>query len=103
MVDKDTLVIGLVSERGYVAEVQVLREMRALGGSVLALTPKPIDSDDPGLVEIAIDSALSEAAGLPYYMPPLQLAAYHQAMFKGLNCDAPRNLKHFIELPELVE
>jgi glucosamine--fructose-6-phosphate aminotransferase (isomerizing) len=102
MADRETLVIGLVSAGACGAETQVLREMRALGAGVLAITPRPIGGDDPAYVEMAIDPALSEFAALPCYMPPLQLAAYHQAMRKGVDCDAPRNLKHYIELQGLA-
>jgi glucosamine--fructose-6-phosphate aminotransferase (isomerizing) len=101
MVDQGTLVIGLVSDAACDLEMQVLREMRALGGAVLAITPRPAGGDDASFVEIPIAPGLSEVAGLPCYMPPLQLAAYHQAMRRGVDCDAPRNLKHFIELTGL--
>ena len=101
MVDEQTLVVGLVSASAAKEELQVLREMREVGGAVLAIQPTPATNADPGLVEIEVDSALPEMATLPFYMPPMHLLAYYQAMHKGLDCDSPRNLKHFITLPNI--
>jgi glucosamine--fructose-6-phosphate aminotransferase (isomerizing) len=102
MVYEQTLVVGLVSKHAAQEELQVLREMRAFGGHTLAILPAPATTNaDADLVEATIDPALPESATLPFYMPPLHLLAYYQAMRKGLDCDSPRNLKHFISLPGL--
>ncbi len=101
MVDEQTLVVGLVSKHAAQQELQVLREMRAFGGHALAIGPAthaPIDGD---LATVSFDASLTEITTLPFYMPPMHLLAYYQAMRKGLDCDNPRNLKHFISLPDL--
>lgn len=101
MVDEQTLVVGLVSKHAAPQELQVLGEMRELGGQVLAIQPAPAAHASHDLIEIDIDGSLPEIATLPFYMPPMHLLAYYQAMRKGLDCDTPRNLKHFISLPNL--
>ena len=101
MVDEQTLVVGLVSGRAAQEELQVLGEMRAFGGQVLAIQPAPAARAGQDLIEVEIDGSLPEIATLPCYMPPMHLLAYYQAMRKGLDCDTPRNLKHFISLPNL--
>ncbi|MGQ9814373.1 MAG: SIS domain-containing protein, partial [Candidatus Roseilinea sp.] len=101
MVDEQTLVVGLVSKHAAPQELQVLGEMRELGGQVLAIQPAPAAHASHDLIEIDIDGSLPEIATLPFYMPPMHLLAYYQAMRKGLDCDTPRNLKRFISLPDL--
>jgi glucosamine--fructose-6-phosphate aminotransferase (isomerizing) len=101
MVDERTLVVGLVSPNAAEAETQVLREMVALGGTVVAVGVPAGKPDDPRYVQIELPGGLSEVAALPFYMPALHLLAFNQAMRKGINCDNPRNLHAWIKLPEL--
>ncbi len=101
MVDEQTLVVGLVSKHATQQELQVLREMRAFGGHALAIGPARAADAGHDLIHVDIDGSLPEIATLPFYMPPMHLLAYYQAMRKGLDCDSPRNLKHFINLPNL--
>ena len=101
MVDEHTLVVGLISLNATDAEVKLLRELAGYGGTILAIHPegRPVSGD--GIVSIPLPGGFSEIASLVYYMPALQLLAYHQAMRKGVNCDSPRNLHAWIKLPEL--
>lgn len=97
MVDGETLVIGLLSETAREAEVAVLRDMKALGGRVLALG-EAVDDLDFADYRVSFDSKLPELAGLPLYLPVLQLFAFHRSISKGLNPDSPPNLSAVIYL-----
>jgi hypothetical protein len=79
MVDERTLVVGLVSRNARDAEMQVLREMRAFGGTVVAIGDSLGENTDPQVLQIGFPAQSSEAAGLVFYMPVLQLLAYNQA------------------------
>lgn len=101
MVDEQTLVVGLVSKHAAQEELQVLREMRGFGARTLAILPAGAAGAEAEEARVEIDATLPEIASLPFHMPPLHLLAYYQAIRKGLDCDSPRNLKHFISLPGL--
>lgn len=101
MVDEETLVVGLVSRHAAPEELQVLREIRGLGGQALAIGPAGMATDADDVAQVAFEAGAPEIAALPFYMPPLHLLAYYQAMRKGLDCDSPRNLKRFISLANL--
>ncbi|MCS7060251.1 MAG: SIS domain-containing protein [Anaerolineae bacterium] len=106
MVDDQTLVVGLVSKHAVREELQVLNEVGALGGQTLAILPAGASQEDTkhahtSCAQTEIDLVLPEIAALPFYMPPLHMLAYYQAVRKGLDCDRPRHLKHFISLPNL--
>jgi glucosamine--fructose-6-phosphate aminotransferase (isomerizing) len=97
MVDSSTMVVGLLSDAARGAEMQVLREMKELGARLLVLS-----ESDHGLVwadaVVPFGSGLPEVARLPLYLPVLQLLAYHRAVSKGLDPDAPRNLDAVVKL-----
>ena len=97
MVDSTTLVVGLLSDAARSAEAQVLREMKELGATLLVLA-----ESDEGLAwadaVVPFGSGLPEGARLPLYLPVLQLLAYHRAVSKGLDPDAPRNLDAVVKL-----
>jgi glucosamine--fructose-6-phosphate aminotransferase (isomerizing) len=90
MVDEHTLVIGMVSEGGYGYEMEVLKEVRGLGGRTLAIGEKGTD--------IEFDSGIAEYARNVLYLPVPQLFAYHRAVAKGKNPDKPRHLTSFVKL-----
>jgi glucosamine--fructose-6-phosphate aminotransferase (isomerizing) len=97
MVDSSTLVVGLLSDAARQAEAQVLHEMKQLGATLLVLA-----ESDEGLSwadhVVPFGSGLPEGARLPLYLPVLQLLAYHRAVSKGLDPDAPRNLDAVVKL-----
>lgn len=99
MVDDTTLVVGLVGPRTRETELAVLREMRELGASVLAIGPD-IEADTD-LSPLAFPPDLPEAAQHVLYLPPLQLLAYRRGLAKGLDPDHPRNLSFAVELDRL--
>ncbi|MFO7544188.1 MAG: SIS domain-containing protein [Trueperaceae bacterium] len=96
MVDSETLVLGLVGAGTRDAELPVLREMRALGATVVAI--------GPGLAVEDGFSPLSFPADLPpdvedvLFLPPMQLLAYRRGVAKGLDPDHPRHLSFAVEL-----
>jgi glucosamine--fructose-6-phosphate aminotransferase (isomerizing) len=97
MVDGRALVIGLIGEQAAPQEIAVLRDMKARGAQILA-----ISEQDYGLDEWAHTVPL--ASGLPRwvrpvtYLPVLQLMAYHRALANGQNPDQPANLSFVIAL-----
>jgi glucosamine--fructose-6-phosphate aminotransferase (isomerizing) len=90
MVDRHTLVVGLVSQRAHDYETAVLDEIRAIGGRTLSLGETGTD--------IAFNSGMADHVRNVLYLPPLQLFAYHRAVTSGKNPDKPRNLTAFVEL-----
>lgn len=90
MVDKNTLVVGLLSEERRDYEQAVLSDVKIHGGNTLTLAESHAD--------IEFDSGLPEAARGVLYLPALQLLAYHRAVSFSLNPDQPRNLSAVVEL-----
>ncbi len=97
MVDRATLVVGLLSARALAHEAAVLAEMRALGATVLAIGPDPV-SPDHADHQILLPPGLTDLERGPLYLPPLQLLAFHRAVRKGLDPDRPANLRAFVSL-----
>jgi glucosamine--fructose-6-phosphate aminotransferase (isomerizing) len=97
MVDSSTLVVGLLSDTARRAETQVLREMKELGATLLVLAES---AEGLGWADAVVPfgSGLPEGARLPLYLPVLQLLAYHRAVSKALDPDAPRNLDAVVKL-----
>lgn len=99
MIDDATLVVGLVGTRARDAEVAVLREMRELGATVLAIGAD-VDGEG-GLVPLALPSDLDDDAQGVLSLPPLQLLAYRRGVAKGLDPDHPRHLSFAVELDRI--
>jgi glucosamine--fructose-6-phosphate aminotransferase (isomerizing) len=96
MVDRATLVVGLLSARALAHEAAVLSEMRALGATTLAIGPDvPAEAADH---RVALPADLSDLERAPLYLPPVQLLAVHRAVRKGLDPDRPANLSAFVSL-----
>ncbi len=90
MVDKNTLILGLLSEANHSHEERVLEEMRALGGRSLSL-------GDMG-AEVSFQSEIPEEGRLALFLPVLQLIAAYRSLSKGLNPDRPHNLTAVVTL-----
>ncbi|MHC1783693.1 MAG: SIS domain-containing protein [Anaerolineaceae bacterium] len=90
MVDKNTTVIGLISEMAYEFEMAVLDDVRKLGGRVLTIGENKTD--------IEFKSGLPENVRSVLYLPILQLFAYHRAVGSGKNPDVPKNLTAVVKL-----
>lgn len=95
MVNKRTLVVGLLSAAQGEQELAVLREMQELGATVLALGDEP---ELKGARKVAFHSALPEEARGVLYLPALHLLAFERALGKGLDPDAPTNLDAVVKL-----
>lgn len=97
MVDRSTLVVGMLTEAGHAHERAVLAEMRALGARVLALTPRaltPAHAD----VQVLLPEGMADAERGALYLPLLQLMTFHRARLNGLDPDLPTNLNAVVHL-----
>jgi glucosamine--fructose-6-phosphate aminotransferase (isomerizing) len=99
LVDRRSLVVGLMSTPSQKYELDLFQEMRAKGAQILALT----EQDNPRLsqavnLSVVFESHLPETWQAVLYMPFLQLLAYERAMMKGLNPDQPNNLSAVVVL-----
>lgn len=101
LVDDQTLVVGLISEKAAEAELAVLREMRQLGARTLAIGESAAKLAGTADTIVAFDSGLPAEARDLLYLPAAQALAFHQAASKGVDCDNPRNLVAYVTLPDL--
>lgn len=89
MIDTETVVIGLISDAGWAAEIAVLEEMKALGATTIAIGNRPEAN------------VVVEKTSLAYLMPVLQWLARQRAVAKGIDPDHPRNLEQVVHLAAL--
>ena len=90
MVDTHTLVVGMVSEHAFDREMEVIGDIRSLGGNTVTIGEKGTD--------IQFGSGLPEHATGVLYLPVLQLFAYYRAVGSGKNPDKPCHLTAVVEL-----
>ncbi len=99
MVTDSTLVVGLLSDSALEQELAVLRQMRAMGAQVLALTEHAADvTGIDGAQVVGFESGVPEWGRPILYLPILQSLAYHRAMTNGQNPDRPARLSAVIVL-----
>jgi glucosamine--fructose-6-phosphate aminotransferase (isomerizing) len=93
LVDEQTPSVFIVPQGPvYNKVISNMEEIKARGGPVIAI----VDKDDSQAVEIA-DEVIRIPAVPEFLQPivtaiPLQLLAYHAAVFRGCDVDKPRNL-----------
>jgi len=94
LIDENTPVVILLS-KGVAFEkvLSNMEEVKARNGRIIAVTDAP---DDPGICKLA-DHIISvpEVQGVSrpiLFTLPLQLLAYHTAVWRGTDVDQPRNL-----------
>lgn len=93
MVDDGSLVIGLMSDVAEAYELDVMREMRALGAQTVLITEQASKE-----ARRSVNETIEFTSGLPFpwrsplYLPLLQLLAYSRAREKDLDPDRPANL-----------
>jgi glucosamine--fructose-6-phosphate aminotransferase (isomerizing) len=88
MVDGETVVVGLLGDKGYAAEQAVLTEMGALGATTFSIGANP-----------DADYVLPEGKNaLVHIMPILQWLAHQRAVNKKLDPDRPRHLEQVVHL-----
>jgi len=90
MVNENTVIVGLLSDKNLIQELAVLNEMEAKGAHILALSEKQ------GLVTFG--SGVTEEVRGVLYLPVLQLMAFYRSIAKGLNPDSPKNLTAVVKL-----
>ena len=93
LIEKDTVCIGLISNRDLLAKtVSNLIEVAARGARVIVFAPESLKGDLD-----QFETVISYPDSIPFLTPsievvPLQLLAYYVADEKGLPIDKPRNL-----------
>lgn len=97
MVNNQTLVVGMVSEQAVEHESAVLREMREMGATTLAISPVELAQNTADHV-VMLPQSIPASSRLPLYLPIPQLIAYHRTIAKGLDPDNPANLSAFVDL-----
>jgi len=99
IVGPEVLLSFLLSEKGFAAEREVLEEMKALGGTTLAVTNQADASARRAadfLVQLDLD--VPELARLTTYLLTFQLLGLFTGLKKGLDPDQPRNLSRVVVL-----
>ena len=90
MVNKNAVVVGMLSDANRVHEAKVLEEMRMLGGTVAGIGESEAD--------VCFESNIPEEVRGVLYLPVLQLMAFYRSVAKGLNPDRPNNLTAVVKL-----
>jgi glucosamine--fructose-6-phosphate aminotransferase (isomerizing) len=101
IVSPETLIVFLLSEVGFEAECRVLREIKALGGTTLAITNRAnalVRASSDFLVEFRM--AQPETARLAPFVFAAQLAGLYTGLKKGFDPDHPRNLTAVVMLDD---
>ncbi len=97
MVGEDSLVVGLLSPEAARQEQRVLKEMAAMGATVLAIGQDP----GPHQRKITLPSDLPAWCTPVLYLPALQMLAYQRAIFTGCDPDQPHQLSAVVSLDNI--
>ncbi len=99
IVSPETLVCFLLSESGYEAEVEVLDEIKELGGTTLVVA-NSADARARKAADLLIELKLpvAEPARPAAYVIWAQLLGLYTGLNKGLDPDQPRHLSRVVEL-----
>ncbi len=101
IVNRETLLVFLLSEGGYEAESELLGEMKSLGGTILAVANRAdvrVRAAADLVVELSLD--VPELARLALALFPGQLLGLYTGLQKGLDPDTPRNLSRVVTLED---
>jgi glutamine---fructose-6-phosphate transaminase (isomerizing) len=101
IVSARTLIVFLLSERAYSAELDVLEEVKRLGGTTLVVTNRAqerVRAAADLLVELGAGGP--EIARLPLSALVGQLMGLYTGIEKGLDPDNPRNLSRVVLLED---
>ena len=90
MVNRNTLVVGLVSEINAKHELAVLKDTQDLGAVIVSIGENNVD--------ISFNSGLEEVFRNILYLPFGQMMAYERSIAKGLDPDHPNNLDAVVKL-----
>jgi glutamine---fructose-6-phosphate transaminase (isomerizing) len=97
----ETLIVFLLSETGYSVELEVLEEVKKLGGTTLVVANRADERARAAadlLVELGSDAP--EIARLVLYLLPAQLLGLYTGVKKGFDPDKPRHLSRVVLLGE---
>lgn len=100
IVSDATLITFLLSNENLETEIEVLEEIKELGGKTLVVArhlPRRARAAADLLVEV--DCGLPELSCLGAYLFAGQLAGFYTALGKGLDPDRPTNLSRVVVLP----
>lgn len=97
-VDRQMLVIALMSDSAQQEEIRFLRDMKALGGITWALCDRA-DEELRAYTDyvLELNSGLNELVRGLLYMPAVQYMAYYRSLSQGMNPDQPRNLSYWVD------
>lgn len=99
VINKDALVIMILSDRSKDYELELAKEMKDLGANLLILgdfVPEKFYSLSENIVDINI--GMSEWIRGILFLPIIQLICYYKAIKKGMDPDNPKNLSYFVEI-----
>lgn len=101
IVSPETLITFLMSESSYESELEVLEEIKQLGGTTLAIG-NTLDRRAHDAADLAIEMSLTvpEFARLAAFTVWGQLGGVFTGLRKGLNPDSPKNLSRVVVLAE---
>jgi len=99
IVGPETLIVFLLSEQGYDAEVDVLEEIKSLGGMTLAIANRA-DGRARAASDLVIEFGfdMPELARLAAYVFAGQLTGLYTGLKKQLDPDNPRHLSRVVML-----
>jgi glucosamine--fructose-6-phosphate aminotransferase (isomerizing) len=96
-----TLISFLLSDANYDAEVEVLEEIKHLGGKTLVVAKRIADCARAAAdLVVELDCALPEPSGLAPFVFAGQLVGFYTALHKGLDPDRPPNLSRVVLLAD---
>lgn len=96
VVTDKSLIIGLISDSQKEAELKVLRDMKALGATTMALIENSSGGEADHTYEI--NSGITQELRGALFLPILQLLSFYTATSKGLDPDKPTNLSRVVRL-----
>lgn len=101
IVSAETLISFLISQSNYEAEVDVLEEIKQLGGATVAIGNK-LGSRAHAAADLAVEfnCDLNEFSCVAPYILTGQLMGLYIALRKGLDPDHPRNLSRVVILED---
>jgi len=101
IVGPQTLVVFLLSEKGFDPERRVLEEIKGLGATTIVLANRGSDATIAASdLLIPLELSIPEYAWLPIAAFPGQLLGLHLALRKGLDPDQPRHLSQVVVLED---
>jgi len=101
IVGRETLIVFLLSETGYSGELEVLEEVKKLGGTTLVVANRA-DERARAAADLVVElgAGAPEAARLPLYVLTAQLLGLYTGIKKGFDPDKPRHLSRVVVLEE---